>query len=183
MNVKHVSFAALAVCIGMGFNASCSAMQLEPCSSPDFASRSLMVQFDSVDRAELGCAELKRRARLAGAEAVQLELCSFYIDGDLRAKALETLSGEIKFFEKAGFPVALWISSLGYGGMTDPDFLRRFPGYRPLRSFDGRTAAVCSTDVRWREAVAGNVRDFIKAGAKTILFDDDLVQACRPDVC
>ena len=142
-----------------------------------------MVQFESVDRAELGCAELMRRARLAGAEAVQLELCSFYIDGDLRAKALETLSGEIKFFEKAGFPVALWISSLGYGGMTDPDFLRRFPGYRPLRSFDGRTAAVCSTDVRWREAVAGNVRDFIKAGAKTILFDDDLVQACRPDVC
>ena len=149
----------------------------------DFADCSLMVQFDNVDRVELGCGELLRRARLAGAEAVQLERCEFYLNGERRAKALETLAGEIRFFENAGLPVALWITSLGYGKMTDPDFLRRFPNYRPLRSFEGKTAAVCSTDVRWREAVAENVRDFIKAGAKTILFDDDLVQACRPGVC
>ena len=148
--------------------------------APDFAGCSLTVQFDGVDLAEIGCEELLRRARLAGADGVQIERCDFYLDGDRRARALRTLADEIGFFENAGFPVAVWTSSLGYGRMTDGDFLRRFPDYRPLRSFDGRTSAVCATDVRWRDAVADNVRDFIRAGAKTILFDDDLVQACRP---
>ena len=41
-----------------------------------------------------------------------------------RAKALKTLADEIRFFENEGFPVAVWITSLGYGRMTDPDFLR-----------------------------------------------------------
>ena len=148
-----------------------------------FADCPLMVQFDRIDRAELGCAKLAADAKLAGADAVQLELCEFYLDGEARAKALSTLADDIRFFEKEGYPIALWITSLGYGRMEDKDFLRRFPNYRPLRSFEGGEAAVCSTDVGWRNAVAENVRDFIKAGAKTILFDDDLVQACRPGIC
>ena len=156
---------------------------LEKLDGLDFAGRSPMVQFDNVDLEQIGCEELLRRARLAGAEAVQIERCDFYLDGERRRKALEAVAGYIAFFEKAGLPVAVWTTTLGYGPMTDPDFLRRFPDYRPLRSFDGKTAAVCSTDVKWREAVAENVRDFIRAGAKTILLDDDLVQACRPGVC
>ena len=150
-----------------------------PASRP-FAECPLMVQFDRIDREELGCAKLAADARLAGADAVQLELCDFYLDGAARAKALKKLSDEITFFEDAGFPVAVWTSSLGYGRMIDPDFLRRFPRFQPLLSAEGRVAAVCTTDVAYREAVAQNVRDFIRAGAKTILFDDDLVQACRP---
>lgn len=148
-----------------------------------FQDGSLSVQFDAVDRAEIGCAELLRRAKQAEAESVQLERCDFYLDGGRRAKALKTLADEIRLFESAGYPVALWTSSLGYGRMTDPDFLRRFPDSQPLVGFAGWAAAVCSTDARYREAVAENVRDFVKAGAKTVLFDDDLVQACRPDVC
>lgn len=144
---------------------------------------SISVQFDAVDRAEVGCASLLQKAKEAGAESVQLERCEFYLDGERRAKALATLSDEIRFFEKAGYPVALWISSLGYDRMTDPDFLRRFPDYQPLQAFNGWTTAVCSTDARWRSATAENVRDFVRAGAKTILFDDDLVQACRPGIC
>ena len=143
----------------------------------------LTVQFDQCDLVERGCAALADEAHRAGADFVQLERCNFYLDGEARAKSLETLARQIRFFEDAGFPVVLWISSLGYGPMTDPDFLRRFPDFRPLRAFDGSEAAVCSTYVPWREAVAENVRDFIRAGAKTILFDDDLVQACRPGVC
>ena len=139
----------------------------------------LSVQFDNADLAELGCGELLRRARLAGADGVQIERCDFYLDGDRRARELERIGREIGFFEKAGYPVALWITSLGYGPMTDPDFLRRFPKFRPLRSIEGKEAAVCTTDAAWRDAVAENVRDFIRAGAKTILFDDDLVQAAK----
>lgn len=148
-----------------------------------FADCRLAIQFDRIDREEIGCAKLAAAAKLAGAESVQLELCEFYLDGEARRKALAALAEDIRFFEKEGFPVALWITSLGYGPMTDKDFLRRFPKFRPLLSFEGKTAAVCTTDVAWREAVAEDVRDFIKAGAKTILFDDDLVQACRPGIC
>ena len=147
-----------------------------------FADSRLSVQFDRIDLAERGCAAPAAEARRAGADAVQIERCDFYLDGEARKRALETLADEIRFFEDEGFPVALWITSLGYGRMADPDFLRRFPGYRPLVAPDGSTAAVCSTYAPWRDAVAENVRDFIRAGARTILFDDDLVQACRPGV-
>jgi hypothetical protein len=147
-----------------------------------FADSRLSVQFDRVDLAERGCAALAEAARRAGADSIQIERCDFYLDGEARAKALATLADEIRFFESEGFPVAVWTTSLGYGRMTDPDFLRRFPNYQPLVAPDGATAAVCSTDAAWRDAVADNVRDFIRAGARTILFDDDLVQACRPGV-
>ena len=149
---------------------------------PPFADSHLSVQFDRVDLAERGCAALADAARRVGADSIQIERCDFYLDGEARAQALKTLADEIRFFEDEGFPVAVWITSLGYGPMTDPDFLRRFPNYQPLVSPEGATAAVCSTDAAWRDAVADNVRDFIRAGAKTILFDDDLVQACRPGV-
>ena len=143
----------------------------------------LSVQFDWRDIEEIGCAALAEQAHRAGADSVQIERCDFYLDGEARAKALAALANAIRSFEEAGFPVAIWTSSLGYGRMTNPDFLRRFPNYQPLVSPEGTVAAVCATDAAWREAVAENVRDFIRAGAKTILFDDDLVQACRPGVC
>ena len=67
----------------------------------------LSIQFDNVDLSELGCEELLRRARLSGADGIQIERCDFYLDGERRAKELERLGREIGFFEKAGFPVAL----------------------------------------------------------------------------
>lgn len=167
-------------CIVLAFLLACG---LDAAFAAEFRDCSLSVQFDAVDRAEIGCGELLRRAQQAGAESIQLERCEFYLDGECRTEALKTLADEIRFFENAGCPVALWISSLGYGRMTDADFLRRFPDYQPLIGFGGKIDAVCSTDARWRAAAAENVRDFIRAGAKTVLFDDDLVQACRPDVC
>ena len=165
------------------FGVNMTGFMLAAFAAVNFVECPLTVQFDRVDRAELGCAKLAADAKLAGADAVQLELCDFYLDGQARANALSTLADEIRFFEKEGFPVALWTTSLGYGRMEDKDFLRRFPNYRPLRSIEGGEAAVCTTDTAWRDAVADNVRDFIRAGAKIILFDDDLVQACRPGIC
>ena len=157
--------------------------QLWSAAAKTLADCQLSIQFDNVDLRELGCEELLHRARLSGADGVQIERCEFYLDGERRVEELGRLGREVRFFEKAGYPVAVWTSSLGYGRMADGDFLRRFPKFRPLRSIEGGEAAVCATDSAWRDAVADNVRDFIKAGAKTILFDDDLVQACRPGIC
>ena len=159
------------------------ARTFSPVPPASFADSRLSVQFDWRDVEELGCAALADLAHRAGADSVQIERCDFYLDGEARAKALAALANAIRSFEEAGFPVAIWTSSLGYGPMTNPDFLRRFPNYQPLVAPEGAKAAVCATDVAWREAVAENVRDFIRAGAKTIIFDDDLVQACRPGVC
>lgn len=152
-------------------------------AAASFADAPLSVQFDAKELSAAGCPGFAAAARQAGAGSVQLERCEFYLDGERRASELKSLADEIAYFERAGFSVAVWMTTLGYGRMTDPDFLRRFPGYRPLRSFDGKTSAVCTTDAAWRAAVADDVRDFIRAGAKTILFDDDLVQCCRPGVC
>ena len=148
-----------------------------------FSDCRLLVQFDKCDLADAGCARLLAGARSAGADGVQIERCIFYPDGERRVRELKTLAEEIRFFADAGFPVAVWTTSLGYGRMDDADFLRRFPNYRPLRSVEGGEAAVCATDISNRDAIAENVRDFIRAGAKVILFDDDLVQACRPGIC
>lgn len=170
-------------CVWMAGSCVWADADRQPGPAQSFAGCRLVTQFDRVDLAKIGCEKLAAEAKRAGAEAIQIERCEFHLDGASRTNALAKLAEEIRFFEKAGFPVAVWTTTLGYGGMTDPDFLRRFPNYRPLRAPEGNTAAVCATDVACREAIAENVRDFIRAGAKIILFDDDLVQACRPGIC
>ena len=57
-----------------------------------FADSRLSVQFDGIDLAERGCAALAEAARRAGADAVQIERCDFYLDGDARKRALERAS-------------------------------------------------------------------------------------------
>ena len=108
--------------------------QLWSAAAKTLADCQLSIQFDNVDLRELGCEELLHRARLSGADGVQIERCEFYLDGERRVEELGRLGREVRFFEKAGYPVAVWTSSLGYGRMTDGDFLRRFPKFRPLRS-------------------------------------------------
>lgn len=170
-------------CVWMAGSYSWADANKQPGATRSIADCRLVTQFDGVDLAEIGCEKLLADAIRAGAEAIQIERCEFHLDGAARTNALAKLAKEIRFFEKAGFPVAVWTTTLGYGNMTNPDFLRRFPNYRPLRALEGNTAAVCATDVACREAIAENVRDFIRAGAKVILLDDDLVQACRPGIC
>ena len=169
----------IAVCIA----STLGAIALQAASAKSFSECKLLVQFDKCDLADVGCEKLLADAKRAGADGIEIERCIFYPDGEKRVKELKALADEIRFFHDAGYPVAIWTTSLGYGPMDDPDFLRRFPNHRPLRSIEGGKAAVCATDVANREAIADNVRDFIRAGAKAILFDDDLVQACRPGIC
>ena len=142
----------------------------------------LVVQLDLGDMTAENRAQRLADVKAAGADALEIALCEFFPEGEARTRQLEKLKDMIAFFEGAGYPVALWTSSLGYGESKNPDLLRRFPGRRKLKSFGGEECVVCSTDAAYVEALAENVRDFIRAGAKFILWDDDLVQACRPGV-
>lgn len=152
------------------------------CRGQELGEAGLLVQVDREGLTAEDCRKYVVQMRAAGAQGVELVFCEFYPDGEVRKAELQKLSGALKIFREAGFATAVWTTSLGWGKMTDRDYLRRFPGFRPLRSFDGKEEAVCTTDARNREVVAENLRDFIRAGADFILFDDDLVQACRPGV-
>lgn len=140
----------------------------------------LFVQFDFPGLTEATLPERIRDVRLAGADGVTIALTEFFEDGERRVRSLARLKTAIAAFEREGFPVAVWTTSLGYGVDTDRDLIRRIPRRQALVSFNGKSCARCPTDLACRAAVCENVRDFIRAGAKFILWDDDLVQSCRP---
>ena len=148
----------------------------------DFTETTLQVQLELSHLNETNLVRRLESVRASGADGLQIVCCEFFQDGAKRQATLKKLGSVLSFFEKAGYPVAVWTSSLGYGGTRTGDFARRFPTARRLKAFDGSEEANCSTDPQLREAIAENVRDFIRIGAKTILFDDDFVQACRPGI-
>ena len=155
----------------------------KPAAARDFTDTTLQLQLPLtlLDNATNMAARLED-VRKSQVDGLQLICCEFFQDGENRKNTLERLGRAIRFFEDAGYPVAVWTSSLGYGSRRAGDFARRFPNARQLKAFNGNEAAYCSTDPQLREAIAENVRDFIRIGAKAILFDDDFVQACRPGI-
>ena len=148
----------------------------------DFTDTTLQVQLPLSLLDETNLTARLEDVRAAKADGLQIVCCEFFQDGAKRQETLRQLGRAIQYFEGAGYPVAVWTSSLGYGGKRGGDFARRFPNARQLKAFDGSEEAYCSTDPQLREAIAENVRDFIRVGAKAILFDDDFVQACRPGI-
>lgn len=111
-----------------------------------------------------------------------LSICEFFYTGEERKRELDNLRKNIDYFRANGYEPIIWTNSLGYGvPHRDKDFESRFSSSVRLTSFEGYTsAAVCTLDEDFRLAMCDNVRDFIKAGAKSILWDDDLVQSVRP---
>ena len=140
----------------------------------------LFVQLDVPDLTVENRAQRLADIRASGADGLQLAICEFFVTGEARRKKLAHLKDMIAYFVSAGYPVAIWVSSLGYGEPKDADYERRFPNRRKLKSFGGAEAVMCATDETYAQALEENVRDFIRAGAKFILWDDDFVQACRP---
>lgn len=125
-------------------------------------------------------------ARASGAEAVQFAVCDFFCRGEARQRRLETIKFAIAEAEKAGFATAVWTTSIGYGAEASATTMDRFVGSTRLTALDGkahRPAAICPLDPALREALCENVRDFIRVGAKFILWDDDFIQSGRWFVC
>lgn len=119
--------------------------------------------------------------RSIGADILLISICEFFDEGEKRTETLERLKTSIAFFEEKGFTVAAWTSSLGYGGERAPSFYEKCTDRHLLTDFSGHTCgSVCTLDEKFTEYMCRNVRDFIRAGAKMILWDDDLVQSVRP---
>lgn len=117
----------------------------------------------------------------SGADLLLLSVCEFFCIGEEREKQLSDLKKYIGKFRDEGFEPVIWTNSLGWGEVRQGVFGERFANSTVLRNFEGSlSGAVCSLDEVFSDAMAENVRDFIRAGAKTILWDDDLVQSVRP---
>ncbi len=159
------------------------AVLLASAPARDFTDTKLQVQLASGLLNDSTRAQYLEAVRQTEADGLQLIACEFFVDGEQRQTALRNLAESIRFFEAAGYPVAVWTSTLGYGAERNADFRRRFPRARKLRGFDGTEAATCTTDAAVAAAIQENLRDFVRAGAKTILLDDDFIQCCRPGQC
>lgn len=116
-----------------------------------------------------------------GNDVVLLSLCEFFEQGEERAEVLKHLSEALVRLKSLGYTVAVWTNSLGWGSPRSAQFHEQFGGCVRLTAFDGSTStAVCTLDERFLEQNTQNTKDFIRAGADLILWDDDLVQSVRP---
>ena len=116
-----------------------------------------------------------------GLDILLISCCEFFCEGEKRTEILTRMKNAIKYYEEKGLQVIVWTSSLGYGGKRGEVFHSLFPKFTGLTDFEGRSEdAVCTLDENFVSYMKRNVRDFIKAGAKTVLWDDDLVQSVRP---
>ena len=115
-------------------------------------------------------------AKAAGVDAVWLSMADFFEEEPKRQATLGKLAAEIRNFEAAGFAVGVWINSFGWG--NERAF---FKNSVKITTLEGKAkgGAVCPLDPKLRRALADNVRDIARVGAKFILIDDDYVQSAR----
>ena len=117
-------------------------------------------------------------AKDAGVDVVWLAVPDLFVEGARRQSILRKLAAEIPNFEAAGFSVGVWITGFGWGGIEERPF---FKGCVKITNLEGKPncGAVCPLDPKLRHALADNVRDVARAGARFILMDDDYVQSAR----
>jgi len=146
----------------------------------------LSVQLDLAAKPDRPLAAWLADVRASGADSVQLVACELFLEGERRATYLKDLQKAIAFFEAAGYPVIVWTSTLGYGdeGSADRIAFTTRRGLTRLTGFDGRKTcgALCAADPKTVACLQENIRDFARIGAKTVLLDDEMVQARRENM-
>lgn len=120
------------------------------------------------------------KLREAKAEYVFLSSGNLFYPSKME-EDIARLKTEIPLFEKEGFSVAVWINSFGFGVPLDKE--AKDQGWTKIKGMYGRkTDAFCPTDKNFRAYYAHVLTSLVKAGAKTILLDDDYCLSIRPDV-
>ncbi len=115
------------------------------------------------------------QARRLGAERVFL--CpsrGLGTEEECRAE-LEILKENIAYYEAAGFEVGVWITTIGHGGNLEGAANGYCGGMRNAVGIHGKSAtdSFCPLDGVFSDKVCAWVRGIAKAGAKTIMLDDD----------
>ena len=127
------------------------------------------------------CWQYLADVRAAGIGTVLVSYGDFFDEGANRQPLMGKLARTLRFFTTNGVPTMVWLNGFGYGDARTGVAAKRLAQSVYLTAFDGRTnGAICPTDPVIRQALAENVRDAAKAGARCILMDDDFVQSVRP---
>lgn len=94
----------------------------------------------------------------------------------------ELLKENIEYFEKEGFTVAVWTSTLGYGDPLQERYKPFSDKFTRIRSALGVDAsdAFCPLDKDFLEKVLRHIDRIAKCGAKMIMLDDELCLSVRP---
>ena len=112
----------------------------------------------------------------AGAGRVFLYLYDCFGEEEELSEIQKTLRENISFFEAAGFEVGVWINSLSQGGPIAHEMRNRIGDFTHICGLGGGedNDTLCPLDIRFLTSYKSVIRMVSEAGAKIIMFDDDL---------
>ena len=117
-----------------------------------------------------------------GADAVFIAFggrADFYVDGGERS---EFLQSDIEFFEKEGFEVGVWITSLGYGTPINPKYIPYLKDFTKIKGADSICYGdgFCPEDDAYMDKYLTWLDKVVKKGVKMLMIDDELCLSARP---
>ncbi len=126
-----------------------------------------------------------KRLRDMGAKRVFLSIdrLPFY-KGDYLRKKLEIVADAKNYYENAGFEVAFWTLSFGFGG-GEAHYNREIAKeFTPIRSIEGKDAngAFCPTNQKFLDALLFGLKELAKLKPKIIMLDDEMCLSVRPGI-
>lgn len=97
------------------------------------------------------------------------------------AESINTIRADLPVLNEAGYSVGIWLQSLGFGQPLSEESKKYLP-FRKITTPTGKTmdSAFCPTDENFVAFYCGFIQDIIRAGAKKIMFDDELCLNIRP---
>lgn len=96
---------------------------------------------------------------------------------------LKLMKENLRYFEKNGIDAAVWCTSLGFGGELNDECGEIMKNCKRIESVEKGLKsddAFCPEDENFMEKYRRMITDFVKAGAKMIMIDDDLCLSVRP---
>lgn len=119
--------------------------------------------------------------KLCGADKVLITACEIFCDDEKREDIFTRIRKCTEYYTEKGLEPGVWTTTLGWGDERDDDFKRKFGDCTRITSFAGNTSgAVCVLDEKFAKHIERNIEDFVKAGVKLILLDDEFVLSVRP---
>ncbi|MCQ2471229.1 MAG: hypothetical protein MJ147_04235 [Clostridia bacterium] len=96
---------------------------------------------------------------------------------------IKRIEKSIKIYNDAGFETGVWISTMGHGGPLVGLDSEKEQAYTPITGLHGITTedSFCPLDKKFSSAVCDYLKKIARAGAKTILLDDDFRFSHRGD--
>jgi len=121
-----------------------------------------------------------RDLKTAGADQV-MYACGFpYAVGE-KEQILAWAKADLPRLKAAGLGACVWINAFGFGAPLSEESKRLLP-FQRITSPTGKTldSAFCPTDPEFTGYYCKFVQELLRAGAETILLDDDLCLNVRP---